>query len=45
MWRFGTPARYAHAQALAGRVVEPAEMFHPSVLGDLATDPWRDAVD
>jgi 4,5-dihydroxyphthalate decarboxylase len=38
-------ARYAHEQGLADRVIDPAEMFHPSVLGDPATDPWRDEVD
>jgi 4,5-dihydroxyphthalate decarboxylase len=27
-------ARYAHEQGLAGRVIDPAEMFHPSVLDD-----------
>lgn len=36
-------ARYAHEQGLAERVIDPAEMFHPSVLGD-ETDPWRDPV-
>jgi hypothetical protein len=43
--RFGTLARYVHEQGLADRVIDPAEMFHPSVLGDPATDSWRDAVD
>jgi 4,5-dihydroxyphthalate decarboxylase len=27
-------ARYAHEQGLASRVIDPAEMFHPSVLKD-----------
>lgn len=29
-----TMARYAHEQGLADRVVDPAEMFHPSVLSE-----------
>lgn len=33
-------ARYAHEQGLADRVIDPAEMFHPSVLGAEA-DSWR----
>jgi hypothetical protein len=37
-------ARYAHEQGLADRVIAPAEMFHPSVLGDEG-DPWRDPVE
>ena len=37
-------ARYAHEQGLANRVIDPAEMFHPSVLGD-DRDPWRDPVE
>jgi len=37
-------ARYAHEQGLADRVIDPAELFHPSVLGADA-DPWRDPVD
>jgi 4,5-dihydroxyphthalate decarboxylase len=37
-------ARYAHEQGLADRVIDPAEMFHPSVLGK-ETDPWRDPVE
>lgn len=37
-------ARYAHEQGLAERVIDPAELFHPSVLGADA-DPWRDPVD
>ncbi len=27
-------ARYAHEQGLADRIVDPAELFHPSVLGE-----------
>lgn len=27
-------ARYAHEQGLAGRIIDPAEMFHPSVLDE-----------
>lgn len=43
IWPFGfeinrseltTMARYAHEQGLADRVVDPAEMFHPSVLSE-----------
>lgn len=29
-----TMARYAHEQGLAGRIVDPAELFHPSVLSE-----------
>jgi 4,5-dihydroxyphthalate decarboxylase len=36
-------ARFALEQGLADRVIDRAEMFHPSVLG-AETDPWRDPV-